>query len=70
MVSGFLDKISGLGIAGEVKAASYPARLEEEVVCLFGQLRAPVLRYVLSLRISALDAEETVQAVFLSLFQH
>ena len=70
MVSGFLDKISGLGIAGAVTAPNRPSRLGEEVVSLFVQLRVPVLRYVLSLRIPAPDAEEIVQEVFLSLFQH
>jgi RNA polymerase sigma-70 factor (ECF subfamily) len=68
MVSGFLDRISG--VAGAATGASRPSRLEEEVVSLFEQFRAPVLRYVLSLRIPAPDAEEIVQEVFLSLFQH
>jgi RNA polymerase sigma-70 factor (ECF subfamily) len=70
MVSGFLDKISGLGIAGAASECSRPSRLEEEVVSLFEQLRTPVLRYVLSLRIPVSDAEEIVQEVFFSLFQH
>jgi RNA polymerase sigma-70 factor (ECF subfamily) len=44
--------------------------LEEEVVAMFEQLRNPLLRYLLSFRIAAPDAEEIVQEVFLSLFQH
>lgn len=49
---------------------SRPSKLEEEVVVLFEQLRNPLLRYLLSFRIAAPDAEEIVQEVFLSLFQH
>lgn len=51
-------------------AAQRPPRLEEEVVSLFEQLRVPILRYLLSFRIPAPDAEEITQEVFLSLFQH
>jgi RNA polymerase sigma-70 factor (ECF subfamily) len=47
-----------------------PCSLEEEVVSLFGQLRRPVLRYVLSFHIPVADAEEIVQEVFLALFRH
>jgi RNA polymerase sigma-70 factor, ECF subfamily len=45
-------------------------RLEEEVVVLFDRFRAPLLRYLLSLGLGIADAEETIQEVFLSLFQH
>jgi len=44
--------------------------LEEEVVVMFDQHRNPLLRYLLSFRIAAPDAEEIVQEIFLSLFQH
>jgi RNA polymerase sigma-70 factor (ECF subfamily) len=44
--------------------------LEEEVVAMFEQHRNPLLRYLLSFRIAAPDAEEIVQEVFLALFQH
>ena len=70
MASTLWDKISGLELAGTETAAPRPSRLEEEVVSLFGQLRIPVLRYLLSFRIPAPDAEEIAQEVFLSLFQH
>jgi RNA polymerase sigma-70 factor, ECF subfamily len=70
MVTGLLGKIGGFGIAGAVTESKRPSRLEEEVVSLFEQLRVPVLRYVLSLRIPGPDAEEIVQEVFLSLFRH
>jgi RNA polymerase sigma-70 factor (ECF subfamily) len=49
---------------------SHPDRLEEEVVRLFDELRAPLLRYQLSLGLPVADAEEIVQEVFLSLYQH
>src|ERR1017187_7994867 len=49
---------------------SRPSRLEEEVVAMFEQHRNPLLRYLQSFRVAAPDAEEIVQEVFLSLFQH
>jgi RNA polymerase sigma-70 factor (ECF subfamily) len=47
-----------------------PSALEEEVVHLFDQLRAPVLRYLLSLGLTVQDGEEIAQEVFLALFRH
>jgi len=44
--------------------------LEQEIVDLFDQLRAPLLRYTLSFGIPVQDGEEVVQEVFLSLFRH
>ncbi|MGA2714479.1 MAG: sigma-70 family RNA polymerase sigma factor [Bryobacteraceae bacterium] len=69
MASTFWDKITGFPVAAATTAAR-PSRLEEEVVSLFDQLRVPVLRYLLSFRVPAPDAEEIVQEVFLLLFQH
>lgn len=45
-------------------------RLEAEVVDLFDQFRAPLLRYLLSFSLGVADSEEVVQEVFLLLFQH
>lgn len=45
-------------------------RLEEEVVGLFDQFRSPLLRYLSSFGLAIPDAEEVLQEVFLSLFQH
>jgi RNA polymerase sigma-70 factor (ECF subfamily) len=45
-------------------------RLEEEVVALFDQLRDRLLRYLLTFGLDIPDAEEVIQEVFLSLFQH
>jgi RNA polymerase sigma-70 factor (ECF subfamily) len=73
-----------LPVVGKAAAGSRPAEefaaqriracrastLEEEVVAMFEQLRNPLLRYLLSFRIGSPDAEEIVQDVFLSLFQH
>jgi RNA polymerase sigma-70 factor (ECF subfamily) len=70
MASTIWDKIGGFAAASASTAAQRPPRLEEEVVSLFDQLRSPVLRYLFSFRIPAPDAEEIVQEVFLSLFQH
>lgn len=64
---------TGFSLVGSVSAATEstrPSRLEDEVVALFDQLRAPVLRYLLSFGIAVPDAEEIVQEVFLALFQH
>lgn len=47
-----------------------PSSLEEEVVSLFDQLRAPLLRYLCSFQLPMPDAEEILQEVFLSLFRH
>jgi RNA polymerase sigma-70 factor (ECF subfamily) len=57
-------------IAGSAATESRPLRFEEEVVAMFEQHRNSLLRYLLSFRIAAPDAEEIVQEVFLSLFQH
>jgi RNA polymerase sigma-70 factor (ECF subfamily) len=63
------DSLAGFPLAEETtEMRSSP--LEEEVVALFAQLRAPVLRYLLSFRLSVHDAEEVEQEVFLALFQH
>ncbi len=69
MASTIWDKIGSLPVIA-TSAATRPSRLEEEVVALFDQLRSPVLRYLLSLRVPAPDAEEIVQEVFLLLFRH
>jgi RNA polymerase sigma-70 factor, ECF subfamily len=64
------DSMTGFSFARAGAAAARPSRLEDEVVTLFDQLRVPVLRYLLSFGLSVPDAEELVQEVFLSLFQH
>ncbi|MGO9256120.1 MAG: RNA polymerase sigma factor [Bryobacteraceae bacterium] len=46
------------------------ARLEEEVVALFDELRDPLLRYLSSFGLALPDGEEVLQEIFLSLFQH
>ena len=65
---------STLGISAYTAQVSQPAagtaRLEGEVVGLFEQFRDRLLRYLLSLGLTAHDGEEVVQEVFLSLFQH
>jgi RNA polymerase sigma-70 factor (ECF subfamily) len=51
-------------------AVSRPSPLELEVIEFFDRLRNPLLRYVLSFKLSPHDGEEVVQEVFLALFQH
>jgi RNA polymerase sigma-70 factor (ECF subfamily) len=47
-----------------------PCSLEEQVISLFDQFRAPLLRYLCGFQIPIHDAEEVLQEVFLSLFRH
>lgn len=42
----------------------------ETTMQLFDQLRAPLLRYLISLRLPIPDAEEIAQDVFLALYRH
>jgi RNA polymerase sigma-70 factor (ECF subfamily) len=63
------DSLAGLPSTGAISAAR-PSRVEDEVISLFEQLRAPILRYLLSFRIPVSGAEEVLQEVFLSLCQH
>jgi RNA polymerase sigma-70 factor (ECF subfamily) len=42
----------------------------ETTMQLFDQMRGPLLRYLVSLRLPTADAEEIVQEVFLALYQH
>ncbi len=44
--------------------------IEDEVVALFEEFRAPVIRYMLAFGLPIADAEELAQEVFLSLFEH
>jgi RNA polymerase sigma-70 factor, ECF subfamily len=54
----------------EAELSSETSKIECEVMDLYEQFRDPLLRYALSLGISFHDAEEVIQEVFLSLFQH
>ncbi len=47
-----------------------PSQIGEEVVVLFEQHRAPLLRYLITLGLNVQDGEEVIQEVFLALFQH
>jgi RNA polymerase sigma-70 factor (ECF subfamily) len=57
--------LSGLSIPASARTA-----VHDEVVDLFGRLRTPLLRYMLSMRLTVHDAEEIVQEVFVALFEH
>ncbi len=63
------NSLAGLPLT-EAASATRPSRVEDEVLSLFEQLRAPVLRYLLSFRLPVSDAEEVLQEVFLALFRH
>ena len=51
-------------------AREHASVLEDEVTALFDQFRGPLIRYLLSCRLSTHDSEEVVQDVFLALFRH
>jgi RNA polymerase sigma-70 factor (ECF subfamily) len=57
-------------LAAQRTRAVATSKLEEEVVAMFEQHRNPLLRYLVSFRIAVPEAEEIVQEIFLSLFQH
>jgi len=61
---------SAIAIAQTSAASQKPSPLEQEVIDLFDRFRAPLLRYALGFGLPVQDAEEVVQEVFLSLFQH
>jgi RNA polymerase sigma-70 factor, ECF subfamily len=54
----------------ETSVAGFEPSPESEVISLFDQLRTPLLRYAVSLGVSASDGEDLIQEVFLSLFRH
>jgi len=57
-------------VASQTEASQAARAIEQEVMALFEQNRAPLLRYSISLGVALSDAEEIVQEVFLSLFRH
>jgi RNA polymerase sigma-70 factor (ECF subfamily) len=44
--------------------------VEEKVICLFDELRIPLLRYLAGFPLSRQDSEDVIQEVFLALFQY
>jgi RNA polymerase sigma-70 factor (ECF subfamily) len=59
-----------VALAAEAGIATPPTPLEAEVVAVFDEMRERLMRYLLSIGLSAPDGEEIVQEVFLALFQH
>jgi RNA polymerase sigma-70 factor (ECF subfamily) len=72
MSSSARDTTFGLSALGAAKTAlsGFGLSPENEVIHLFDQLRVPLLRYAISLGVSASDGEDLIQEVFLSLFRH
>jgi RNA polymerase sigma-70 factor (ECF subfamily) len=64
------ESLDEFPLAGSHAASSRASLIEDEVVAFFEEFRAPVVRYMLSFHIPVADAEELVQDVFLSLFEH
>ncbi len=61
---------SAIAVGRATSSPARPSPLEQEVVDLFDRLRVRLLRYVFGFGLPVQDAEEIVQEVFLSLFQH
>ena len=57
-------------VRGDSVESAKGCTLQEEVLCVFEQSRAGLLRYLYSIGVRDHDAEEVVQEVFLALFQH
>lgn len=60
-------------LAGATPAADeqeHASGVEQEIICLFDQLRNPLLRYLSSFGIAHPDSEEIIQEAFLLLFRH
>jgi len=68
----FPDSTLGIltGAAPSAERELGAAQHENEVVSLYEQFRNRLLRYLLSLGLSAHDGEEVIQETFLALFQH
>jgi RNA polymerase sigma-70 factor (ECF subfamily) len=64
-ITGFL-----LPRTGEAEVSEPALPLEHEIIGLFDLLRAPLLRYAISLGLSVHDGEDIIQEVFLALFHH
>jgi RNA polymerase sigma-70 factor (ECF subfamily) len=65
------EEVYGLPpLASITEAQTRTGEIETEVMSLFEQYRAPLLRYSVSFGVPIADAEEIVQEVFLSLFRH
>jgi RNA polymerase sigma-70 factor (ECF subfamily) len=64
------DSLQELAFPAGTGSSARPSQVECEVIDLFGQFRAPLLRYVISFGISVHDGEEIIQEVFLALFRH
>lgn len=59
-----------VGSSAAARSSAVSEREQDELVRLFDELRAPILRYLLGFGLAVHDAEETAQEVFLALFQH
>lgn len=57
-------------VGTEANGGDRLAPIEEEVVALFDDLRACLLRYLLSFSLSVVDSEDLLQDAFLALFHH
>ncbi|MBV6430143.1 MAG: ECF RNA polymerase sigma factor SigH [Bryobacteraceae bacterium] len=70
---GFARELAGWLLyqpARERESGRGPSAAEAEVSRLFDELRAPLLRYLISLGLPVPDGEDIVQEVFLALFRH
>ncbi len=59
-----------LTAVGKSELAPAPTAAEQELIGLFDELRARLMRYLLGFGLPVQDGEEVLQEVFLALFQH
>jgi RNA polymerase sigma-70 factor (ECF subfamily) len=64
------EEVSSMIRATDLSQAERQSDLESEVIELFDHLQDRLCRYLLSLGLSAPDAEEIVQETYLALFRH
>jgi RNA polymerase sigma-70 factor (ECF subfamily) len=64
------ESLQELAFPAGTGSSAESSQVEREVIELFGEFRAPLLRYVISFGIPVHDGEEIIQEVFLALFRH
>lgn len=64
------DSVIELSLLATDAAPAPPVVVEQQLLLLFDRFGSQLLRYVASFGLSAVDAEDIVQDVFLALFRH
>jgi RNA polymerase sigma-70 factor, ECF subfamily len=65
------DGVLSIGLLNDARSDDPPTlRLKEQIARLYDELRNPVFRYLLCMRIAPEEAEEVIQESFLRLYKH